>query len=122
MIMGRPSDYQKKYCQMLIEHMGQGYSFASFAGKIKCNIDSLYEWKKKYPDFSEAHTLGLSANLLFWEGNGIYISVKNKGNFSAWRYNMANRHGWRDNQDDMGTEASPINIVIKERGKEEKND
>jgi len=116
--MGRPPDYNPEYCDMLIEHMGKGYSFASFAGRIKCNQDTLYEWKKKYPDFSEAHKQGLSANLLFWESNGIIISVKGKGNFSAWRYNMANRHGWRDSIEVSSPADSAINVIIKERNKE----
>ena len=31
---GRPTKYDKKYDEMIIEHMAQGFSNQSFAGKI----------------------------------------------------------------------------------------
>jgi len=92
----RPTKYLPEYCDQLIEHMEGGLSFESFAGVLKVNKDSLYEWKKVYPEFSEAHGIGISANLLFWERGGRQISIKGGGNSNAWKYNMANRHGWRE--------------------------
>ena len=42
--VGRPTDYKKEYCELLIEHMAAGFSFESFAGKLssKLSIVLLY--------------------------------------------------------------------------------
>lgn len=55
---GRPTRYQKEYCQQLIDHMSQGLSFDTFAGRISVNPDSLYEWVKVHSAFSEAKKIG----------------------------------------------------------------
>ena len=68
---GRPSKYKPEYCQMLIDHMGNGYSFESFAGIINVCTDSLYNWQKMFPDFLEAHKVGHSNNRVFWESKAL---------------------------------------------------
>ena len=42
---------------MLIQHMEQGLSFDTFAGLIGVCRDSLYEWVRKYKDFSYAKSI-----------------------------------------------------------------
>ena len=49
---------------MLVEHMEKGYTFESFAGVISVNQDTLHEWKKRHPDFSEAYSIGNSKRRL----------------------------------------------------------
>ena len=99
MTNGRPSKYKPEFDEMLIKHMSQGMSFESFAGTIDVCFDTLYEWLKIHPSFSEAKRLGVSKSLNVWEkiltsaatGNlkdhnmtGIVFSMKNK--FPAfWR-------------------------------------
>jgi len=51
---GRPSEYRPEYCQMVIEDMRAGYSVTAFAGKIGVARDTIYEWIKCHPDFSDA--------------------------------------------------------------------
>ena len=99
--VGRPSKYDVKFCQQLIDHMTQGYSFESFAGLCEVNKDTLYEWAKVQPDFSEAKKLGFEKSRLFWERVGIDQSVEGKGNSTAYIFNMKNRFPaeWRDKQD-----------------------
>lgn len=58
--VGRPSDYDSKYCQMLIDHMAKVYSFESFGGLIGVSKQTLYDWRKKYKEFLDAHNVGKS--------------------------------------------------------------
>lgn len=51
---GRPSLYKEEYCQGVISHMSEGYTFESYAGVIGVNRDTLYHWRHEYPSFSDA--------------------------------------------------------------------
>lgn len=81
---GRPTKYDKAYCEELVryfsappqscvykkEYFQNGKlksetpivtaaefpTFQGFASKIGVNIDTLYEWRKQHPEFSEAFT------------------------------------------------------------------
>lgn len=112
--VGRPSKYREEFCDLLISHMARGLSFESFAAVIKVNQDTLHEWVKVHPNFSEAKKVAFSENLLFWEQQGIdglYSTVdydeetgkplRSKTlNSPIWIFNMKNRHKWRDRQPD----------------------
>jgi len=64
---GRPTDYREGYCDDLIEHMSSGLSFESFAGWCGCHVDTLYEWEKRHPEFSDAKKTAFEQNRLFWD-------------------------------------------------------
>jgi hypothetical protein len=64
---GRPTAYLPEYCNQLIEHMSMGFSFPSFAGRIRVSIDTIYEWAKIHSEFSEAKSIGKSLELIWWE-------------------------------------------------------
>lgn len=65
--VGRPSLYKPEYCQRLVDHMGQGNSFESFAAEVGVAFDTLYTWEEAHPEFSEAKNKGLALNLKFYE-------------------------------------------------------
>jgi len=110
---GRPSKYKEEYCDMLIDHMGKGLSYESFAGLLSICRDTLYEWESKHEVFSYSKKVGKEKSLLFWEQQGIdglyatsIIETSTDGtktatavkmNTSAWIFIMKNRCGWRDN-------------------------
>lgn len=106
---GRPSKYKPEYCQKLIEHCSEGLSFESFAGLLKINIDSIHEWSKKHPEFSDAKRIASNISRLWWERQGIdglweVTEYDDRGkplktkklNSTVWVFNMKNRFGWRD--------------------------
>ena len=64
--VGRPSKYKEEYCGMLIEHMSHGNPIETFAAKIHVTIDTVYEWVKVYPEFSEAKRIGTPKWLAWW--------------------------------------------------------
>lgn len=111
--VGRPSKYKLEYCEMLIEHMSKGLSFESFAGLVSVSRESLYEWQKVHPEFSDTVKEAKEKCRLFWEQQGIeglYSTTEydEKGkpsssksiNASVWIFNMKNRFRdqWHDKQ------------------------
>ncbi len=112
--LGRASEWDEKYCEQLIEHMGGGLSFESFSAVIGVHRATLYRWADEYPSFCDAKRIGTDKNLLWWEKQGRdglweeKDSVTEKGvpyasrtlNNTIWIFNMKNRHKWRDKEND----------------------
>lgn len=100
---GRPTKYDPKYCEMLIEHMGQGMSFESFAGLIGVTRKLLYDWEKAHPSFLHAKRLGTDKSLCWWESQGQrgLWSTKDGPNLNTTNFiwQMKNRFGWKDKSD-----------------------
>jgi hypothetical protein len=96
--LGRPTKYQAKYCDDVIEHMATGLSFASFAGVIGVHKDTLNHWVNTIEEFAEAKGIGMSKNLLYWEEEGRRGLWEEKDgpkfNSRVWSINMKNRHDW----------------------------
>lgn len=136
---GAPSKYKKVYCKQIIDLMAQGYSIEACGGEIGVHKDTIYEWVKIYPEFSDAKKIGESKSRLFWEKLGI-LHIVNKSdaeswheggsksksralNASAWIFNMKNRFGWKDKIEDdealKGPKAIKIAYVPKSQRKSE---
>lgn len=112
--MGRPIEYKPEYCDLLKEHMAKGYSFEAFAADINSHKDTLYEWVKTYPDFSDSKRIGESVSLKFWEGLGVggVVGQIDGFNTTAWIFNMKNRHKWSDRNEVIGDGGAPLSMVI----------
>lgn len=94
---GRPTDYKHEYCDLLINHMAEGLSFESFAGKVNVSKQTIYDWMQKNPEFLDARKKGDALSLLWWEKEGKDGMWSGKQfNAAIWMINMKNRHGWRD--------------------------
>lgn len=129
---GAPTKFKAAFCDLLIEHMTKGFSYESFAGHpdVQVHRDTLYEWEKVHPEFSDAKKRAVDANLLFWEnlgieniisetsyerGGGESISSSSRSlNSSVWIFNMKNRHKWRDKQPDENDQIN-INVTLAEK-------
>lgn len=114
--VGRPTLYEPEYCQQLIDYMATGMSFESFAATLGVCRETLYDWKKRHPEFLHAHKVGIDRNLQFWESLGINMATgATKGNTVAWIFNIKNRHGWTDkNEVALTGENIPIKIVFQD--------
>ena len=69
--VGKPTKYRPEYCEMLIEHRAKGYSFKAFAGLVRVERPTLYNWCEQFPEFAQAKEIAYGAGLLFWEDLGI---------------------------------------------------
>lgn len=97
---GRPTKYEPGFCEMLIAHMEQGFSFESFAGVLRVSKQTIYNWSEEFPEFLDAKRQGTELSRLWWEKtghNGMFMGGKdNPFNSTIWVFSMKNRFGWRD--------------------------
>lgn len=93
--------YLPEYDAMLIEHLKNGYMYQTFAAVVDVNLDTLYEWEKKYPSFKEAKEIGKPKFLWHWEKIGKAGMTGQIPHFnpSTWIFSMKNHHGWRNDPD-----------------------
>jgi len=50
---GAPTKYNKKYCAKVLELMGDGKSIAHLAKEFGVCRDTIYQWGKDNPEFSD---------------------------------------------------------------------
>jgi DNA-binding transcriptional regulator YiaG len=51
---GRPSKYKPEYCLQVVEFMSSGLSLTAFAASVDVSRETIEEWKRKHPEFSES--------------------------------------------------------------------
>ncbi len=56
--------YEEKYCAMVTESLKNGYSLEKFAEEINVSRGTIYDWRRKYPEFRKAINEGHLAQLL----------------------------------------------------------
>lgn len=99
LLRGQPTKYKKDYCQLLIDHMSDGYSFESFAGRhdVRVAIDTLYNWANLFPDFSEAKRQACAARLKAHEERALQIARGGRGNATMQMFIMRTQHkSWQE--------------------------
>ncbi len=105
--------YDAKFCQELIDHMAQGLSFVSFAGKAQVSAMTINDWITRHPEFGEAKAQGEVRCLEFWEKVGIKGMVGQIKGFmpAVWIFSMKARfvkYGWRDIPVEQDQDAEEI--------------
>jgi hypothetical protein len=107
---GPETSFNPDYCPMLIEHMSKGFSYESFAAKIGTCRDTLYNWEKLHPEWSDTKKQARELCQYWWESagiNGMYTVVEHgedgskniiekKINQAMWIFNMKARFRWDD--------------------------
>jgi hypothetical protein len=109
---GQPTKYDPEYCDALVKHLEEGLSFEAFAGVCKVAVDTLYEWMKVHPEFSEAKKIGEAGGRLFWEKVGRAGMTGRVPGFqnAVWIFTMKNRFKWKDRHamEHTGEDGGPI--------------
>jgi len=118
--MGAPTKYKPEYCQTLIDHMEEGYSFESFAALANCCVDTLHEWANVHEDFSVAKKTARAKQLHANEKLIRDIAKHGDGNATAAIFILKNCHPkqWRDRRELEVTQ--PANMTDEELLKEAK--
>lgn len=101
--VGRPSKYKAAYGNLLIEHLTEGASIASFAAEIGVARSTINQWAEDYPEFSEALKIGKAKCAAWWEARLRQIAVAGGGPGASTAVifglkNMAS-DDWRDKQE-----------------------
>jgi len=99
MVIGRPTKYNQSFCDVVIRLMKKGHSKLFVAGKLGISRDTLYEWCRKYPEFSDTIKAGEMMSYAYWEDLGMRGMMGKVKGFrpSLWIFTMKARFGWRDN-------------------------
>lgn len=117
MAAGRPTKYDPKYCEMLIEHRSQGFSMESFAAKIGVNRDTLLEWARVHPEFSGAKKDAIDKCQAFHEDFIMRHTVLPKDvkfNAAPYIFMLKNVLGWTDRSEQVvKTDGKEISITYK---------
>ena len=106
---GRPTKYKPEYCQQIIDHFDVPATYTTdkgeekacklplvidFAHKIGVNNDTLYEWAKVHPEFSESFKKGRKLQERIWIEN----SMKGLYNTAFTIFLGKNIFKWTDRQ------------------------
>lgn len=110
---GRPPiEIDPEWYEKLIEHMGQGFSYESFAGVIGHAKETLYNIERRDKRFLDAKKRGFAKCQYWWENvgrmgmlgiaesrvNGEVVRLE-RFNAASWIFNMKNRFGWTDKRE-----------------------
>ena len=96
---GRPPKYKKEYCEGIIEYCrgcdGEYRTLEGYADAIGVCVDTLHEWRKQHPEFSEAYNRAKNAQ------KAILIEGGLTGRFNTQfaKFVAINCHGMSEKQD-----------------------
>ena len=95
---GRPSKYDPAFCETVIELGKAGKSVAYIATELDVCKDTIYQWAKEHPEFSDALTRASLWSQRWWEDKGQDGMEQQGFNASVWSRSMAARfpHDWRE--------------------------
>ncbi len=109
---GRPSLYKEEYCQLIIDTMSKGDSLTQFAALIGVARETVYDWGRKIPQFSDAIKKAKTMCEAHWERVGteaMYMGGKdNPFQPSMYIFKMKARFGWKDRQDSEVVQVVPF--------------
>ncbi|MGL5011812.1 MAG: hypothetical protein ACRC6I_18195 [Paracoccaceae bacterium] len=113
---GRPSKYDPAFCDRVIEYGRMGKSRTWIAAEIGVMRETLIEWEKAHPEFSDAMSRARLLSQQWWEDAG-QAGVITQG-FSApvWAKNMSCRFRdeWGDKVEASGEVA--LRVFVNESG------
>jgi len=99
--VGRPEEYDPKFCEEIIGHLKKGYSKVAAAGLCGFCKTSMWRWEKKHPEFRTAIKRGETLSQIYWENIAMDYMIEEfrgpKLNPAVWIFNMRNRFNWSDN-------------------------
>ena len=102
---GRPSKYKPEYCDEVIDLGKQGLSITQIAFELEIHKETLYAWKAKHSEFSDAIKKARDYAQGFWENSlrSAALGMNPEGvtpNATLMIFQMKNRFPdeWREKQ------------------------
>lgn len=118
---GRPSKYDPSFCDVVIKCGEEGETLAGMADACDVLRETLVEWAKSHPEFSDAVKVGLQKSQAWWERKGREATFGGVEGFNAtsFIFNMKNRfkEDWRDKHETevSGKDGGPVQIATIRR-------
>jgi hypothetical protein len=94
----RPSGYRREFCEQVIEYGRMGKSRTWMAANLGITTETLYDWSRKYPEFSDALAYAKGLEQAHWEDLGHSGLTTPCFGQSVWSRSMAARFPkeWRE--------------------------
>lgn len=97
--MARPTKYKPRIMlPKILKIMREGASKTEVAAELDISRETLNEWRKEYPEFSDTIKKGEVLSQAWWERKGRENLENRSFNYAGWYMNMKNRFGWKDQQ------------------------
>lgn len=97
--LGRPSKYEPRFCDEVVDFMGRGFSLTAFAGHISVARSTINEWMGEHAAFSEAVKIGQAKRTMKLEGTLLEGETGPKVTAHIFALKNADPEGWKDKQD-----------------------
>jgi hypothetical protein len=96
----RPSKYNPDFCDQVVTFGAEGKSRTWIAAQLGVLPDTMNEWAKVHPDFSDALTYAKALEQAYWEDLGRQHITTTGFAQNCWSRNMAARFPkeWRERQ------------------------
>ena len=93
--VGRPSTYNPAYCEEVVALGKKGKSIEQICYDLNTPVRTLYEWRDRHPEFSQALEDAKAFEQAWWESQAHAYMVETKDgpklNASLWSRSMAAR-------------------------------
>ena len=93
--VGRPTTYDPAYCEKVVELGRLGKSIEQICYILNTPVRTLYEWRDRHPDFSQALSDAKEFEQAWWEEQASSYMVETKDgpklNATLWSRSMAAR-------------------------------
>lgn len=114
--VGRPTTYDPAYCERVVELGKMGKSIEQICYILNTPVRTLYEWRDRHPDFSQALTDAKDYEQAWWEEQASSYMVETKEgprlNATLWSRSMAARFPkkYRESvkQEITGADGTPL--------------
>ena len=114
--VGRPSHYDPIYIDRVIELGKKGKSIEQICADLNTPVRTLYEWRDRYPEFSQALSDAKDFEQAWWESQAHAYMVETKDgpklNATLWSRSMAARFPkkYRESvkQEITGADGAPL--------------
>lgn len=112
--IGRPPDYRPEFCERIVELGSQGYSQARMAADIGVCKQTITDWAKRHPAFSDALRRARSYSQAWWEQRA--QSGLEDRNFNAAIWDKSVKSMFREDYTDrtinehVGKDDGPISL------------
>lgn len=83
---GRPTKYRDEFCDLVVEMGKEGKSFCQMACAMDITEETLYQWKKSKPDFSESLKKARQHAQAWWEDHGQRGTIGQIDGFNSTSY------------------------------------
>lgn len=110
---GRPSLYEDRFCDEIVAFMKQGFSKTAFAGHIGVCHDTVIEWAKQHPQFSDAVKRGQAARTMNLEQGLLEGEIGPKVTARIFALKNAAPDEWRDKIEHTGPDGGPLQVVVQ---------